>query len=112
MSKIAAVMTRAKVTVTDLVGLTGISRPTLTKIIKGEGSTWQMKQDALMETAKKVAVAVRHKKLPMERIRSESQDQRLVRLQAALDVAAKLEKERARAAREAADETPAESSDD
>lgn len=112
MSKIAAVLARAKVTVTDLVGLTGISRPTLTKIIKGEGGTWQMKQDALMDTVRQVAMGLRHKKLPLERIRSETPDSRLARIRTALECAVLLEKERARAAREAADETPAESSDD
>lgn len=92
MSKIAAVMARSKVTVTDLVGLTGISRPTLTKLVKGEGSTWQMKQDAFMDTMRKVAMGVRNKTLPLERIRSETQDMRVARISEAIERAANLEK--------------------
>lgn len=92
MSKIATVMARSKVTVTDLVGLTGISRPTLTKLVKGEGSTWQMKQEAFMDTMRKVAMGVRNKTLPLERIRSETQDMRVARISEALERAARIEK--------------------
>jgi len=104
MSKYASILARAKITVTDLTGLTGLSRPTLTKLVKGEGSCWQIKQDALLDTMKKIAAGVRHKNLPITRIRSETQAARLVRLQQAMTLAASAEK--VRKAEEKADDAP------
>lgn len=86
MSKIATIMARSKVTVGDLSLLSGISRPTVNKVLGGQGEfTWQHKREAVVETLREIAGAVKTGHLPIERIGRENPKARAERLRAAIE---------------------------
>ncbi len=86
MSKVASILARAKVTVGDLSRLSGISQPTVNKVIRGQSdNTWPHKRSAVLETLKEVVAALKSGHLPIERITRENPAARAERLRAAIE---------------------------